>query len=153
MHLQQHIRLVCFLFSSLHKTKQGPCFPGLLTFAGARRSTSTPFNYTVFFTNDSAFATFYLENSKGAITLHFNGSRVDHYDGTSNVYKGHLRDATIELNTTDPSKPGFQWSNGDHISLNGEHVKQPSEAAGKDRTWCRALAAYLIVGLTLYTSL
>ena len=127
---------------------------GLLTFVCAHRSTSTPFNYTVFFSNVSASATFYLENSKGAITLQFNGSRADHHNDQDALYQTRHRSATIELNATDSSNPGFEWSNGDHIMLRGQQVAQQFKTAGQmNRIWRQVLTGRLMIALASYLSL
>jgi hypothetical protein len=74
-------------------------------------NSTTPFTYAVNFTNTTAEALFSLAGPLGTVTFSFSGSRVDdNRPGWKPSDNGNY--TPIALNTADPAKPRFQFTNG-----------------------------------------
>ncbi|KAF8060246.1 hypothetical protein FPV67DRAFT_1453361 [Lyophyllum atratum] len=74
------------------------------------RNSSIPFTYDMTFSNTTASATFFLNAPYGALTLQFSGDRAD-----IRPHKSPF--PAIGLDTSDPSKPSFTYSNGTAFSF------------------------------------
>ncbi|GLB33159.1 hypothetical protein LshimejAT787_0100440 [Lyophyllum shimeji] len=73
-------------------------------------NSSIPFTYDMTFSNTTASATFFLNAPYGALTLQFSGDRAD-----SRPHKWPF--PAIGLNTSNPTKPTFTYSNGTAFSF------------------------------------
>ncbi|KAL8684887.1 MAG: hypothetical protein Q9218_008085, partial [Villophora microphyllina] len=82
---------------------------------------TTPFNYTLSFSNTSASATLILVSPRGTVRMQINGTRVDDYHHFQRyAYKQNIN-PTIALDISDPEGPGFVWSNGTKIERLGKN--------------------------------
>ncbi|KAF8055169.1 hypothetical protein FPV67DRAFT_1745338 [Lyophyllum atratum] len=76
-------------------------------------NSSIPFTYDMRFSNTTASATFFLNAPYGALTLQFSGDRED----SRPRYSPFGPFPAIGLDTSDPRKPTFTYSNGTAFSF------------------------------------
>ncbi|GIJ81699.1 hypothetical protein Asppvi_000199 [Aspergillus pseudoviridinutans] len=104
---------------------------------------TTPFTYAVNFTNTTAEAQFSLTAPSGSVTFSFLGNRVDKNEPYMEPYNNGNY-TPVSLNTSNPSKPSFNFVNGSQfVWKNWSHGEWSAVASAAALSADKNLALWL----------